>query len=314
MPSHCVMCELPLKSTFLRNEWGESYCSSHSNVEGCLWCGSHRKLRIEQGVSFCIDCWTEVVIDDSEVADCAEVVMRWLATVIGSHTLNSVPVVYGGLSLPPSSGGTLGWTVSKWTGKSGSAEISTVGYVPRTALLQLLAHEYGHVLLIFDPYSFRLHLDMPTEEVRVEGFCEVVSSELLRHLGTDRSLKFLDRMQRNSNPVYGHGYRVMLQEMQSAGGIAPLCSQLTKWKPQPGLVGPAPTPTPTSTPVPVPAPTALSRPTPIPMRPVVKRTDNPRAHVEHRPQIVMTDIKSKPGAKTLPAKQPERPVIPMKPK
>jgi hypothetical protein len=48
------------------------------------------------------------------------------------------------------------------------------------------------------------------------------------------------------------------------------------------------------------------------MRPVVKRTDKPRALVEHRPQIIMTDIKSKPAAKILPAKQPERPVIPIK--
>jgi hypothetical protein len=183
----------------------------------------------------------------------------------------------------------------------------------------LLAHEYGHVLLIFDPHSFRVHSDMPTEELKVEGFCEVVSSELLRHLATDRCLKLLERMERNRNPVYGDGYRLMLPEMHSAGGIAPLCSQLTKWKPQPGLAGPAPVPTPVSAPVspltPVSAPVpASSRPAAIPMRPIVKRTDTPRKAAEHRPQIVMTNITSKPVTKTPPAKNPERPIIPMKPK
>jgi hypothetical protein len=189
--------------------------------------------------------------------------------------------------------------------------------MPRTALLQLLAHEYGHVLLIFDPHSFRVHTDMPTEELKVEGFCEVVSSELLRHLATDRCLKLLERMERNRNPVYGDGYRLMLPEMHSAGGIAPLCSQLTKWKPQPGLAGPAPvtTPAPTSSPAATPtsAP-ATHRPAAIPMRPIVKRTDTPRTTVEHRPQIVMTNITRKPAANTPPAKQPERPIISMKPK
>jgi hypothetical protein len=187
----------------------------------------------------------------------------------------------------------------------------------------LLAHEFGHVLLIFDPHSFRVHDDMPTEELIVEGFCEVVSSELLRHLATDRCLKLLERMERNRNPVYGDGYRLMLPEMHSAGGIAPLCSQLTKWKPQPGLAGPAPVPTPVSAPTPVsgtpltptsePVP-ASNRPAPIPMRPIVKRTDTPRTTVEHRPQIVMTNITRKPAAISPPAKQPERPIIPMKPK
>jgi hypothetical protein len=190
--------------------------------------------------------------------------------------------------------------------------------MPRTALLQLLAHEYGHVLLIFDPHSFRVHSDMPTEELKVEGFCEVVSSEFLRDLGTDRSLKLLERMQRNRNPVYGDGYRLMLPEMHSAGGIAPLCSQLTKWKPQPGFIAPVPTLSnaPATGPMTTTAPptSTSSRPAPIPMRPVVKRTDTPRKAAEHRPQIVMTNITSKPVTKTPPAKNPERPIIPMKPK
>lgn len=320
MSSQCVMCEQPLGGSYVRNEWGESYCSSHSSIEGCLWCGSHKKLRIEHGLHACVDCWDEVVLDDSVVADCAETVMRWLESVIGPHRLHTVPVVYGGLSLPPPSGGTLGWTLSRWTGKAGSAEISTVGFMPRTALLQLLAHEYGHVLLIFDPHSFRVHADMPTEDLKVEGFCEVVSSEFLRDLGTDRSLKLLERMQRNRNPVYGDGYRLMLPEMHSAGGIAPLCSQLTKWKPQPGFIAPAPTVSPAPAPAPGPMPSTApptstsSRPAPIPMRPVVKRTDTPRKAAEHRPQIVMTNITSKPVTKTPPANNPERPVIPMKPK
>jgi hypothetical protein len=67
--------------------------------------------------------------------------------------------------------------------------------------------------------------------------------------------------------------------------------------------------TPVSAPVP-----ASSRPAAIPMRPIVKRTDTPRTTVEHRPQIVMTNITRKPAPTSPPAKQPERPIIPMKPK
>ncbi len=338
MGSLCVMCDKSLGNTFVRNELGEEYCTAHSKVEGCLWCGSHRKLKIDQGMHACGECWSEVVIDDASVADCAETVMNWLSYVVGQHKLQDVPIIYGGLTLPPPSGGTLGSTESKWTGVIGSSEISTVGLIPRASLIQLLAHEYAHVLLLFDPHSFQLHPKLPKEDLVVEGFCEVVSSEMLRFLGDARSTKLLDRMERNRNPIYGNGYRKMLPEMHKAGGIVPLCCSLTGWRPSAGSTSTASTkqlvappanpiapqnpfavPRPTSIPIPAttpkqtPQPSAPTRPDPIPMRPVVKRTDKPQTMTEHRPHLVMPAVAKRAVVDTSELPKPVRPTIPMKP-
>lgn len=338
MNSLCVLCDKQLSNAYIRNEWGEQFCTSHSHLEGCLWCGSHRKLKIDQGMHACGECWNEIVLDDAGVADCAETVMNWLSQIVGPHKLQDVPIIYGGLTLPPPTGGTLGWTESKWTGVYGSSEISTVGLIPRASLIQLLAHEYAHVLLLFDPKSFQLHPNLPKEDLVIEGFCEVVSSEMLRFLGDARSTMLLERMERNRNPIYGDGYRKMLPEMYQAGGIVSLCSNLTGWQPhaipQPASTvkrpvlpptNPVPPPNtpagtrPPSIPIPatVPKPTAQplvpNRPAPIPMRPVVKRTDKPQTITEHRPHLVMPAVAKRAVVETSELPKPVRPTIPMKP-
>jgi len=335
MSSLCVLCDRQLGTMFVRNEWGEQYCVSHAQVPGCLWCGSHKKLKEEHDIHSCVDCLNEIVLHDSEVADCAEVVMNWLSSVVGPHNLQSVPIVYGGLTLPASSGGTLGLTTSQWTGTSGSSEISTVGFMPRTALLQLLAHEYGHVLLVFDPLTFHIHPNVPKEDQVIEGFCEVVSSELLRYQGDARSLKMLTRMGRNKDMVYGDGYRKMLPELQSTGGLLPLCASLTGWqvqRPSVPTITPKPlqpsTPNSQDTPIPnrpdsipmlpipmnsPPTSTPPTRPESIPMRPVVKRTDKPQTATEHRPHIKMPHVNQKPVVENSQLPKPQRPTIPMKP-
>lgn len=309
MNSLCVLCDKQLGNAYIRNEWGEEFCPSHSNIEGCLWCGSHRKLKIDQGMHACGECWSEVVADDAGVADCAETVMNWLSQVVGQHSLQDVPIIYGGLTLPPPSGGTLGWTESKWTGVIGSSEISTVGLIPRASLIQLLAHEYAHVLLLFDPNSFQLHPNLPKEELVIEGFCEVVSSEMLRFLGDARSAKLLERMERNRNPIYGEGYRKMLPEMQKAGGIVPLCSGLTGWRPIgiPTVRARHDVQQQKSQPI------APTRHVPIPMRPVVKRTDKPQTIMEHRPHLVMPSVAKRAVVDSSELPKPVRPTIPMKP-
>lgn len=176
------MCDKLLTSTFLLSEWGEQYCITHSDIQACMWCGSHRKVRRAHDVNACRECWNEVVVDDEIVAECAEQVMNWLTKIVSQHVLQLVPAIYGGLAMSSVLGGTLGRTSSTWMGISGTSEISTVNYVSRTSLLQLLAHECAHVLLIFDSATFHIHSEIPKDELVVEGFCEVVSSEFLRYV------------------------------------------------------------------------------------------------------------------------------------
>ena len=318
MTLNCVVCDEPLTSTFLLDEWGERYCITHSDVQACLWCGSHREVRLAHDVNACRECCDEVVVDDETVTECAELVMNWLTGIIGQHALQSVPVIYGGLAMPSALGGTLGRTNSTWTGISGTSEISTVDYVPRSSLLQLLAHEYAQDLLIFDPATFLIHREIPKDELVVEGFCEVVSSEFLRYVSTERCDKLLNRMERNRNPVYGDGYRIMLSEMQQVGGVSALCSKLTGWQsksPQPASFQPSRVNVNDLTkPIGASEPRTSPVPASIPMRPTIRRTNNPLALAGHRPQIAMPPIVKKEVAKEPTHLMATRPQIPMKPK
>jgi hypothetical protein len=258
-----------------------------------------------------------VVVDDGIVTECAELVMNWLTRIVGQHALHLVPVIYGGLAMPSALAGTLGRTSSIWTGTSGTSEISTVENVPRSSLLQLLAHEYAHVLLIFDPATFRIHREIPKDELVVEGFCEVVSSEFLRYISTERCNKLLNRMERNRNPVYGDGYRIMLSEMEQVGGVSELCSKLTGWQSklsQPASFQPSPINVNDLTkPIGTSEPRTSRVPTSIPMRPTIRRTNNPLALAGHRPQIVMPPIVKKEVVENSTDLMAGRPQIPMKP-
>ena len=318
MTVNCVVCDEPLSSAFLLDEWGERYCVTHVDVQACLWCGSHREVHMAHDVNACRECWDEVVVDDGIVTECAELVMNWLTSIVGQHALHLVPVIYGGLAMPSALGGTLGRTSSKWTGTSGTSEISTVENVPRSSLLQLLAHEYAHVLLIFDPATFQIHREIPTDELVVEGFCEVVSSEFLRYVSTERCNRLLNRMERNRNPVYGDGYRIMLSEMQQVGGVAALCSKLTGWQSklsQPASFQPSPINVNDLTkPIGTSEPRTSRVPASIPMRPTIRRTNNPLALAGHRPQIAMPPIVKKEVVENPTDLMAPRPQIPMKPK
>lgn len=226
---NCVVCSGPIGSSFVRNEWDESICMSHASLPGCLWCGSHSGVNSQNGIYSCQKCRNCEVNSSSQISDCVNDVLNWFSMVVGPHVLDEVRVTYGGLEVPPPSGGTLGWTSAQWNGSKGQAEILTVPFVPAPTLHQILAHEYAHVVLIFDPKDLRPHRRSSSDEVFVEGTCEVFAHEYLKFRSDDQSLRLAERIERNPHSIYGEGYRSVAKQFSHLGSLASLVSHATDW-------------------------------------------------------------------------------------
>ena len=296
---NCAVCNAPVGSAYARNEWKESICVAHAGLPGCLWCGSHRALQEQNGIFACQPCRDTETDSNEKVARCVEDVLRWYQMVIGPHRLDDVSVSYGGLTVPPPGGGTLGWTNAQWRGNAGHAEILTVPFVPEAALHQILAHEFAHVVLILEPSTFRPHGRIPSDELIVEGSCEVFAHEYLLHRGDDMSTRLAERIERNPHPVYGDGYRGSSRDLQRLGGLADLLAERTGWVKPSNLTG-------SGANGPAMPPVAPVRPRNI----VVPRPDE-RVTREHRPVIEMKP--AQPAARPAPSPDATRPVIRMKP-
>lgn len=174
-------------------------------------------------------CRETEVIHHHEISGIITDVLSWFSTVIGVHSLNEIKVRYGALEVPHPNGGTLGWTNAQWVGSKGMAEILTVPYVPTSALHQILAHEFGHVVLIFDPLKMSPHQQTPADEILTEGVCEVFAHEYLLTRPEEQCLRLAKRIERNPHPVYGDGYRAAAQLLEKQGELASLLSLLTGW-------------------------------------------------------------------------------------
>jgi hypothetical protein len=86
-------------------------------------------------------------------------------------------------------------------------------------LASTLAHEYGHVILTFNPSDFSFYGDFNRDQFVDEGACEVIKALWLEHSNTKDSKHLRKIMESNITPVYGDGFRMMWQEYQKVGSL-----------------------------------------------------------------------------------------------
>lgn len=300
MDPSCVVCGVNVGSTFMRNEWKESVCIAHSGLPGCLWCGSHRGIKENNGIFACVDCQNSEVTSTSEITDCIDEILQWFTAIVGPHQLDDVPVTYGGLAIPPPGGGTLGWTNGQWSGSKGWAEILTVPHVPITALHQILTHEFTHAVLMFDPHSFRPHQTLIDNDVENEGMCELFSHKYLLQRGDQRSSRLAERIERNPHPVYGSGFRQCKSEFRHIGDLAEMVARKTQWvRRAPTNLAPKVSHSTSGV--------AASQPS-VHRAPVSISAPENRQVKQHRPMI---DMKKQVASKPSPQEKSSRPIIEM---
>ena len=219
-PPICSVCGGQCGLKFFKTARGEFLCFKHRSSPACHMCQTVVGVTVGPSIPACESCSKLAVIDNAAAVRVAQPVLDWLTEELGHHRLGDIPLEVGSLNsnaLPPQNLGHCKLTVS---GGHCSAEILLASHQHPAALAATLAHEYGHALLTFEPYTFKFRGNFNRDPHIEEGSCEVVRALWLEHSGT-RDSKFLrSAMNANLTPIYGDGFRMMWGEFSKVGTLS----------------------------------------------------------------------------------------------
>lgn len=268
-------------------------------------------------------------------------VSTWLEKHLGPHALLNVPVkLNNGANFSPNQSGLTNW---RHDGRNLEVEVEMLQLCQAHIFEPTLAHEYGHVMLIADPYDLSFTGGIGQARLQEEeGFCEVLRYLWVSDNGTGDTSLELKAIKDNADTLYGDGFRLMWPRYKAAGSILNLRADMlgisrgpspksSGWpfgkKKQP-VVPPSVTPpmpvTPPTLPQPVaphvaPAPGVIEGGSHRPMidlgfdkiiQKVTPTTST--SHDEQRPTIDFTPTPQKPNSSqqpSLPTADDDRPII-----
>jgi len=214
----CAYCGRPLVEEYLIDHWGTRFCKEHQHqFPHCSYCGRLVPPQEQEAGSSgeeirCAVCRGSAI----ESADEARPIFKKLIQWVGSQGLryNSLPLTlelcgreklaYYLSERGPSH--SLGATMSKTYSLDGRvvrSEVTGVAVLlglPATLFQGVTIHELGHVWLIVQGIQ-----DLPSWAE--EGFCELLSYRYYSELNTPEGRYHAASIERNSDPIYGEGFR-----------------------------------------------------------------------------------------------------------
>ncbi len=219
---HCAFCNGAIGATWYVSDLGEVTCNRHASPPQCGGC--RRVIPALDGLE-CSRCRHLRVTSTSDVHQAAMPVLQWLTDEIGLHSYSTVPVrLVEQSELPDEVLGETTWTVG---GEDLDVDIAIVKGLPRRQFQRLLAHEYGHVMLVANQIDLSYLGDAPTaDHVEVEGFCEIVSVAWLLGIADELSPLDIRLIRENPDPVYGDGCRLMHPRFEQAGSLLAFYRQI----------------------------------------------------------------------------------------
>jgi hypothetical protein len=219
MSAVCAVCGSNCGSSYFVTANGEPLCKLHLSSIQCHMCQSVREIISGPTIPVCKNCSGSAIVDSHEASIVAQPVLDWLSFELGPHRLNEVELevksINDDLQLPYD----LGHAALTQYGNQGSAKISLASHQHASMLASTLAHEYGHVILTFNPSDFSFYGDFNRDQFVDEGACEVIKALWLEHSNTKDSKHLRKIMESNITPVYGDGFRMMWQEYQKVGSL-----------------------------------------------------------------------------------------------
>jgi hypothetical protein len=216
----CSVCNQPVRTSYLTNHWGDSYCLNHRNeLPACCGCGRLVCERLtgggvtyKDGRKMCNLCRRTAVDDTADAASELARVRRTLARLGFDVKQTSIPLrLLGRSELKRLSSGSVGAQPAGLTrtmvrsvdGKVVQREVQEVLALyglPREQLASVLAHELGHVWLFLNSFPVL----PPLVE---EGICGLAELLWLRDQHTADAAYRIKLLQESNDPVYGTGFR-----------------------------------------------------------------------------------------------------------
>lgn len=196
---------------------GHLYCSTHTAMRECDWCGYPR----DQRAAACPACFRNR-IDAAGLATAQRDVCDWIErNHFPGHALRRISAKL--IDAKQFSAGNLGMTKMAVTGGTlFHAEIHLPDGICDEMAREVLAHEYGHVLLHADPSTLDPILASFRHDPDEEGFCEVVRSVWIEHRAAVDSDVRLTAIRSNSFDEYREGFVRMHARYLRLGSLSRL--------------------------------------------------------------------------------------------
>jgi hypothetical protein len=222
---NCQICSRQISGSYGFNDMGDKICSSHSDAIQCSACLRFLKRRVNRGSSFCGACEAQAVNSNGALTARSKAVLDWLSSEVGKHSFGTIPISLKdeGFFEDDCQG------MTKWSsdGTTVRAEIFIRTGLPSVRCDEVIAHEYGHVLLISDPATFQFTGGLDSaQSMEEEGFCELVGYRCIAALGHPDNTRHMRAMESNSNPIYGDGFRAVHALFEQQGSILAVRSSL----------------------------------------------------------------------------------------
>ena len=212
----CTLCGTEIRGSYLFDTWQQAICACHK-VEHCSSCGRFVKptdLHLPDGRCLCSVCKPSVVSLPQHI----EWVCKRVRSILASHGINDLPTDIPTKLVSPAEMAKLNGSgqinlyqpglaqTSKTIGLFGSHCKHTIyifDFLPKIQFAGVLAHEMLHV------WQNEKGISLPP--IYTEGFCNLGSYVVYTAINTELSRHFVKRLEEDPHPVYGDGFRKVLE-------------------------------------------------------------------------------------------------------
>ena len=218
----CTLCTSEIRGSYLLDTWHQPICACHK-VEYCSSCGRFVKptdLHLTDGRCLCSFCAPSIVSLPQHI----EWVNKRVRSILVLHGINDLPVDIPIKLVTPAEMAKLNGSgqvnllqpglarTSKMTGLFFSRckhSIYIFNHLPKIQFAGVLAHEMLHV--------WQNEKGISLSPMCTEGFCNLGSYVVYASIGTEVSRHFMKRLEEDPHPVYGDGFRKVLEVYRKIG-------------------------------------------------------------------------------------------------
>lgn len=214
----CQYCGVPLLGSYLIDHWGKPFCSRHKDeYPTCQFCGrlvrpDGRRISEDNSIAPCCrECRSQAISSKTLAKHPFNAVIAWFAH--RGLSLDQIEIPFELCSRERlnqymgESGDSvhLGLTRTVSKQRLGFQEVEILGInilsgLPVTLFQGVAAHELGHAWL----HSNRILALQKHDE---EGFCELLAFAFYTHAKGNEAPYYAGCIEKNSDPVYGAGFR-----------------------------------------------------------------------------------------------------------
>ncbi|RJP75219.1 MAG: protein DA1 [Desulfobacteraceae bacterium] len=225
----CVVCQRPIEGRMMIDPWGNQAHEKHGDnrtiaCSSCMRIISNKTskggYRYTDGRTICGFCRPTVVEKSDEVMKSRNTVLAVLHSIGITDIPTTIPVhvvdmehlkQYSKSRHTPNSKGFTTCMVSYRNDRTVSRKqsIYILNGLPLSEFNGVLAHEIMHVWLN--------EKDIKLTDPETEGFCNLGTMKVYQEDGSKFAMILLENMEKDSDPLYGDGYRDMKKKVQMMG-------------------------------------------------------------------------------------------------